>query len=289
MFMRMTAGEKWFQAVLLFVISLLCILMLYPFIHELAVSLSTPSEAIRQGIHIIPLQFSIDAYKQVFSSHDLWSGLGNSLFRTVIGTALMLFMMTIGAYPLSKKYLPHRNFYTMFIVITMFFGGGLIPTYLLIKSLHMVDSRWALVIPGLINTFSMMIMRNFFMSVPDELEESAKIDGANDIRVLFTIVVPLSMPIMATVGLWSAVYHWNAWFDALIYIQDVSKQVLQIYLRKLVVSNEDTALQTMMSASVTQESIKAAVIMFVTLPILVIYPFLQKYFVKGALIGSLKG
>jgi len=134
-----------------------------------------------------------------------------------------------------------------------------------------------------------MIMRNFFMGVPEELEESAKIDGANDIRILVSIVVPLSMPIMATVGLWSAVYHWNAWFDALIYIQDVKKQVLQIYLRKLVVSNEDTALQALMNQTVTQESIKAAVIMFVTLPILILYPFLQKYFVKGALIGSLKG
>ncbi|GAA3403394.1 carbohydrate ABC transporter permease [Paenibacillus hodogayensis] len=287
--MHMTIGEKVFQAFLLLFISLLCILMLYPFVHELAVSLSTPAEAIRQGIHIIPLEFSLAAYKEVFSSKTVWSGLGNSLFRTVVGTALMLFMMTIGAYPLSKKNLPHRNVYTMFIVITMFFSGGLIPTYLLIKSLHLIDSRWALIIPGLINTFSMMIMRNFFMGVPDELEESAKIDGANDIRILFTIVVPLSMPIMATVGLWSAVYHWNGWFDALIYIQDSSKQVLQIYLRKLVVSNEDTALQAMMSGTVTSESIKAAVIMFVTMPILVIYPFLQKYFVKGALIGSLKG
>lgn len=287
--MRMTAGEKVFQAALLLFISLLCVAMLYPFVHELAVSFSTPTEAIRQGIHIIPLEFSADAYKQVFASADMWSGLGNSVFRTVVGTVLMLIMMTMGAYPLSKKYLPHRNFYTMFIVFTMFFSGGLIPTYLLMKSLHLVDSRWALVIPGLINTFSMMIMRNFFMGVPDELEESAKIDGANDIRILFTIVVPLSMPIMATVGLWSAVYHWNAWFDALIYIQDSTKQVLQIYLRKLVVSNEDTALQLLMNPTVTQESIKAAVIMFVTLPILIVYPFLQKYFVKGALIGSLKG
>lgn len=287
--MHMTTGEKVFQAFLLLFISLLCLLMLYPFVHELAISLSTPAEAIRQGIHIIPLDFSIEAYREVFSSKTIWSGLGNSLFRTVIGTILMLSMMTIGAYPLSKKYLPHRNVYTMFIVITMFFSGGLIPTYLLIKSLHLIDTRWALIVPGLINTFSMMIMRNFFMGVPDELEESAKIDGANDIRILFTIVIPLSMPIMATVGLWSAVYHWNGWFDALIYIQDSSKQVLQIYLRKLVVSNEDTALQAMMSGSVTSESIKAAVIMFVTMPILIVYPFLQKYFVKGALIGSLKG
>jgi len=287
--MRMTTGEKAFQVVLIVFITLLCVAMLYPFVHELAVSLSTPTEAIRQGIHIIPLEFSFDAYKQVFSSHEIWTSLYNSIFRTVVGTILMLIMMTMGAYPLSKKYLPHRSYYTMFIVITMFFSGGLIPTYLLVKNLHLVDSSWALVVPGLISTFSMMIMRNFFMGVPDELEESAKIDGANDIRILVSIVVPLSMPIMATVGLWSAVYHWNAWFDALIYIQDIKKQVLQIYLRKLVVSNEDTALQALMNQTVTQESIKAAVIMFVTLPILILYPFLQKYFVKGALIGSLKG
>ncbi|WP_135551220.1 carbohydrate ABC transporter permease [Paenibacillus cymbidii] len=287
--MRMTTGEKAFQVVLIVFITLLCVAMLYPFVHELAVSLSSPTEAIRQGIHIIPLEFSLDAYNQVLSSKDIWTSLYNSIFRTVVGTILMLIMMTMGAYPLSKKYLPHRSYYTMFIVITMFFSGGLIPTYLLVKNLHLVDSSWALIIPGLISTFSMMIMRNFFMGVPEELEESAKIDGANDIRILVSIVVPLSMPIMATVGLWSAVYHWNAWFDALIYIQDIKKQVLQIYLRKLVVSNEDTALQALMNQTVTQESIKAAVIMFVTLPILIVYPFLQKYFVKGALIGSLKG
>lgn len=287
--MRMTVGEKIFQVLLLMVISLLCILMIYPFIHELAVSLSSPVEATRQGIHIIPLKFSVAAYQEVVSSPAIWTGMGNSVFRTVIGTFLMVFMMIIGAYPLSKKYLPQRNFYTMFIVITMFFSGGLIPTYLLVKSLHLVDTRWALVIPALINTFSMLIMRNFFMGIPEELEESAKMDGANDIRILFQIIVPLSMPIIATVALWSAVFHWNAWFDSLMYVQDQSKQVMQIYLRRLVVSNEDTALQTMINPKVVGESVKAAVIMFVTLPILVVYPFLQKYFVKGVMVGSLKG
>lgn len=287
--MRITAGEKYFQALLLLAISLLCIVMMYPFIHELAVSLSSPAEASRQGIHLIPKDFSIGAYKEVFSSQEVWSGMGNSVFRTVIGTALMLIFMTIGAYPLSKKYLPHRNVYTMFIVITMFFSGGLIPTYLLVKSLHLLDTRWAMIVPCLINTFSMLILRNFFMAIPEELEESAKMDGANDIVILARIIVPLSMPILATVGLWSAVYHWNAWFDSLIYVQDSSKQVMQIYLRKLVVSNEDTALQTLMNPSVTGESIKAAVIMFVTMPILIVYPFLQKHFVKGVMVGSLKG
>ncbi|KRF39124.1 carbohydrate ABC transporter permease [Paenibacillus sp. Soil787] len=287
--MQMTTGEKLFQVLLLVGISLLCIVMMYPFVHELAVSLSSPTEALRQGIHLIPKEFSFGAYKEVFSSKDIWNGMGSSLFRTIIGTVLMVFFMMLGAYPLSKKHLPHRNFYTMFIVFTMFFSGGLIPTYLLVKSLHLVDSRWALIVPCLINTFSMLILRNFFMAIPEELEESAKMDGANDIIVLARIIVPLSLPILATIALWSAVFHWNAWFDSLIYVQDPTKQVLQIYLRKLVVSNEDTSLQTLMNPYVTGESIKAAVIMFVTMPILIVYPFLQKYFVKGVMVGSLKG
>ncbi|CAG7645411.1 carbohydrate ABC transporter permease [Paenibacillus allorhizosphaerae] len=292
---RMTAGEKGFQLALVVFFSVFSAAMLYPFVHELAVSFSTPVEAIRPGLHIFPLEWSLEAYKTVFVSSQIWIGFGNTIFRTVVGTLLSLIFMSMVAYPLSKKYLPHRTFYTMLIVFTMFFQGGLIPTYLLIKQLGLINSHWVYVLapPFLISTFSMLILRNFFMQIPSELEDSAKMDGASDIRVLVSLILPLSKPILATVGLWSAVNHWNAWFDGLLYIQDPAKMVLQIYLRRLVVENQTQEMQALLDQPGVQnmipETIKAATLMVATIPILIVYPFLQKYFVKGIFVGSLKG
>lgn len=265
--------------------------MIYPFIHIASVSLSGPAESTRMGFHLYPKDIDLFSWEQVVSQQKIWWGFGNSAFRTVIGTLLTLVAMSMIAYPLSRKTLPHRSFYTMIIVFTMFFGGGLIPSYLLMKELHLMDSRWVYIIPGLVPTFSMLVLRNFFMSIPQEVEESARIDGANDIRVLISIVLPLSKPVLATLALWTAVGHWNAWFDAVLYISDQSKQVLQFFLREIVILNEDR--ETFGSAVVGnykyETSIKAATVMFAVLPILVVYPFLQKYFVKGTMIGSLKG
>lgn len=290
---RISKAERVFQYVNLAFITLFCITVLYPFIHVLSVSLSTPSEAIRPGIHLYPKEFTFAAYEQAVQTKGIWMGYYNTIFRTVVGTLLSLVVMTMGAYALSKKYLPHRGFYTMFIVITMFFSGGLIPTFLLIKGLGLYDSLWALIIPGLINTFYMLIMRNFFLGLPQELEDSAKMDGAHDFQILFRIVLPISKPILATISLWLAVHHWNEWFQGLIYIQDQSKLVLQIYLRRLIVESSDLETKQLMDQAAEQdvvaESVKAAVLMIATLPILVVYPFIQKYFVKGALIGSVKG
>ncbi|GGD61663.1 carbohydrate ABC transporter permease [Paenibacillus nasutitermitis] len=291
---HMTFGEKMFQYVLLIFIVLICGVMIYPFIHMLAVSFSTPIEAIRPGLHLIPLEFSLDAYKQAFASQQIWIGFGNTIFRTVVGTLLGLFFMSITAYPLAKKQLPHRKWFTLLIVFTMFFQGGLIPTYLLIKNIGLINTQWVYILapPFLISTFSLIILRNFFMNIPSELEDSAKIDGANEVRILFSLVIPLSKPILATVGLWLAVSHWNAWFDGLLYIQDTTKMLLQIYLRRLVIDNsqnEMSMIMDQMAGDVVPESIKAAVLMIATIPILLVYPFLQKYFVKGIFIGSLKG
>ncbi|WP_284638394.1 carbohydrate ABC transporter permease [Paenibacillus silviterrae] len=290
---RLSKAESVFQYVNLAVITFFCITVLYPFLHVLSVSLSTPSEAIRPGIHLYPKEFTFAAYEQALQTKGIWMGYYNTIFRTVVGTLLSLIVMTMGAYALSKKYLPHRGFYTMFIVITMFFSGGLIPTFLLIRGLGLYDSLWALIIPGLINTFYMLIMRNFFLGLPQELEDSAKMDGAHDFQILFRIVLPISKPILATISLWLAVHHWNEWFQGLIYIQDQSKLVLQIYLRRLIVESSDLETKQLMDQAseqeVVAESVKAAVLMIATLPILVVYPFIQKYFVKGALIGSVKG
>jgi putative aldouronate transport system permease protein len=286
---RLSLGEKVFQIIVIAFLACVCIFMIYPFLHVFSISLSTGAEALRPGLHWYPHEISLGAWKRVLTTDSVWIAFGNTVFRSVVGTFLALLFMAMGAYPLSKKYLPHRNFYTMFIVVTMFFGGGLIPTYLLIKSLGFIDSRWSLIIPGLISTYSMLILRNFFMSLPEELEDSAKIDGASDLRILFTIVLPLSKPILATLALWSAVGHWNAWFDAMLYIQDQSKTVLQILLRRIVIAPEGNNLMNGPIEEQEPETLKAAIIMFTALPILVVYPFLQKYFVQGVLVGSLKG
>ncbi|XEC97490.1 carbohydrate ABC transporter permease [Paenibacillus tarimensis] len=293
---QLTRGERAFQIFTAVLILLMCVTMIYPFIHMISISLSTPAEAMRSGIHLYPKELSFEAYKVALNSDGIWVGFSNTIFRTVVGTLLSLVLMALTAYPLAKKHLPHRTFFTMVILFTMFFQGGLIPTYLLIQNLGLVDSRWVYILapPFLINTFSMLIMRNFFMSIPAELEDSAKIDGANDIRILSSIVIPLSKPILATVALWAAVFHWNSWFDGLIYIQDQTKIVLQIFLRRLVVENQNQELAMLMDMAtgpqlVTPETVKAAVLMVTVLPILLVYPFLQKYFVRGIMIGSLKG
>ncbi|GBG10988.1 ABC transporter permease [Paenibacillus sp. MY03] len=293
MFSRMTIGEKWFQVFAVMFIAGLSVLFVYPFIHVLSISLSTPSEAIRPGLHLFPQEFSLEAYRKAVSSTQIWYGFRNTIFRTVVGTVLSVVVMVMAAYPLSKKYLPDRRFYTLFIVMTMFFSGGLIPSYMLIKSLGLYDSMLVYIIPSLFVTFSLLILRNFFIGIPQELEDSARMDGANDIRILFSVVLPLSAPIIATITLWSAVRYWNEWFQALIYIQDQTKIVLQIYLRRLVVENQDMELRMLMSQqpgqeTVTPETVKAAVLMIITGPIIIVYPFLQKYFVKGVMIGSLK-
>lgn len=287
--MKLSTGEKIFQVFLILFVIILCITMIYPFLHVLSISLSTPAEALRPGIHLYPKEVSFFAWKRVLTTDTVWQTMGNTVFRTVVGTVLTLVFLSLGAYPLSRKYLPHRTFYTMFIVVTMFFGGGLIPTYLLIKSLGLINSIWVYVIPGLLSTFNLLLLRNFFMGIPEELEDSAKIDGANDMRILFSIVIPLSKPVLATLALWTAVGHWNAWFDSMLYMQDQSKIVLQLFLRRLVISAEGDPMLPLPTNEQAPEMVKAAIIMFTALPILMVYPFLQRFFVKGIMVGSLKG
>jgi putative aldouronate transport system permease protein len=200
------------------------------------------------------------------------------------------------AYPLSKRYFPNRSLWTGLLVFTMFFSGGLIPSYILIRSLGIYNTIWALVLPGLISTYNMIIMRNFFMSIPAELEESARMDGANEYTVLVRIIVPISGPIIATIALWTIVGHWNAWFDSMIYISSSDKRVLQQILRQIVIEGTQQLMDLtnvgggmIDTAVLNTDAMKAATVMVATLPILLVYPFLQKYFVKGVMIGSLKG
>lgn len=291
--MKKTKGEKIFGIFNYMFLALIAILTVYPFWEVVRMSLSTPAEASRMGFTMWPKEISWAAYKQVFDNEFIWMGYKNTIIRIWVGLSIQLSMMILTAYPLSKKYLPHRTYYTLFIVFTMFFSGGLIPDYLLIKALHMDNSIWALVLPGAIPTFSMLILRNYFMSIPESLEESAKIDGAGSILILVRIILPLSVPILMTVGLWGLVGHWNAWFDCLIYIRDSRKYVLQAVLRKIIIDAApqfgDMTLSVDNQPMPSAEVVKAATIIVSTLPIMLGYPFVQKYFVKGILVGSLKG
>jgi putative aldouronate transport system permease protein len=287
---KTSKGEIIFDTVLVIIMILFCITTLYPFIYLLSLSI-TSADVSTTTFHLIPPKIDFSNYKLVLSSADVGIGFKNTIIRTILGTSVQLIAIVCTAYPLSKKYYPHRGFWTGMLVFTMFFSGGLIPSYLLMKDLRLFNSIWALILPGLIPTYTMLIVRNFFMGIPESLEESAWIDGANDIVILFKIILPLSMPIIATVILWQAVGHWNAWFDSLIYIQNQKKQVLQIILRRIILAgSQDAFASTGLDVNVTKpESLKAATIMVVIFPIICVYPFVQKYFVKGVMVGSLKG
>ncbi len=291
---KKTVGEKSFDLMNYLFLGFLVFSMAYPFWYLFALSLANPGEVALSKVYFWPGAVTLQAYEQVFKSVYIFYGFFWSISRTVLGTAIALFLGFNFAYVLSKKNFPNKGFWTGLLVFTMFFSGGLIPEYLNIQSLGLVDRVWALVLPGCISAYNIVIMRNFIQSLPDSLEESARIDGANDILILYKIIVPLSLPILATVGLWTAVGHWNAWFDGMIYIRTPEKQILQVTLRRVVLEGSsqlvslagETEQQKNLLAN---ETIKAAMVIVTTFPILLVYPFIQKYFVKGIMIGSLKG
>ena len=285
------------KALIYLVLVLLCGSIVICFWHLLNLSLSPSYIATKGGLLLYPKDLTMDNYAKVIGNRYIWLGYKNTIIRTVIGTVLQLFFTSMGAYVLSKKFFPHRTFWTVFIVFTMFFSGGLIPSYLLVKELGMIDSYASMILPGLISAYNMVIVRNYFQSLPEEIEESCLIDGAGRFRIFLQFVLPLSKPILATVALWLAVGHWNSWFDVLIYIQnDPNKFTLQIVLRRIILTGSKEILDTSaavnaaeMESVVSPEGLKAACIFVTTLPILCAYPFVQKFFVKGIMIGSLKG
>ena len=288
-----TRGEKIFNIANNCFLTIMAIVMIYPFWDVIRVSFSSPSEAAMLKLSLWPETPTLDAYRQVIRNEYIWNGYLNTFIRILIGMPIQLGLMILTAYPLSKRDLPMKKLFTLLIVFTMFFSGGLIPGYLNIKNLGLNNTIWALVLPGAIPTYNMLILRNNFMSIPQGLEEAAKIDGASTMRVLISIVLPLSLPILMTVGLWGLVAHWNAWFDCLIYINDPEKYTLQAVLRKIIIDAapqfSDMSLVTEQEVKPSAEVVKAATIIVSTLPILMIYPFIQKYFVKGVMVGSLKG
>ncbi|MCS7460617.1 carbohydrate ABC transporter permease [Paenibacillus doosanensis] len=287
-----TLGEKSFDVLNAAVMIVLCFLTLYPFLYVAFSSLSDPGLlAQHRGLLWKPYGFSLDAYKAVFANPNILSGYSNTIFYVVVGTFFNLLMTALGAYFLSRRNVFFKNAVMFMIVVTMFFQGGLIPTYLLVSNLGLVDTPWAMIIPGAINTWNLIIMRTSFQAVPVSLEESAKMDGASEWTVMWRIILPLSIPVMAVMVLFYAVAHWNAWFNAMIYLRDRNLYPLQLILREILITNSTDNMMTDASGVDKMpigEAIKYATIMVATIPILVLYPFLQKYFVKGVMIGALK-
>ena len=286
-------GERVFTVFNYIFFTVLCLLMLYPFWHVMMLSFSTMAEALKGGIFLWPKGFNLDTYRSVFKNPDIYTGFGTTLFVTVVGTVLGTLLTAMTAYPLSKSRLRGGKVLMLLILFTMIFNAGMSPNYLLIRNLNLYDSRWALILPLLLSAYNCIIMKTFFLSIPDSLEESARIDGANDIRIFFSIIIPLSKATIASIALFTAVMYWNDYFSTVLYIKETDKWSLQAVLRNMLTNTQ----QAMQSAGVNvraqtntnAETIKAASIVVATVPILVVYPFAQKYFVKGVMIGGVKG
>ncbi len=292
--MRRTAGETAFQALDILAMILLMAACLYPFLYVMFASVSLPERiVVHRGILLAPLGFSLDSYESVFKNPNILTGYENTLIILVAGTTLNVLLTALGAYGLSRKQFALRGVVMFAIVFTMMFNGGLIPLYLQVSRLKLLDTRWALILPSAISAWNLVIMRTYFLGLPDSLEESARIDGANDWRILFRIILPLSMPVVAVMILFYGVSHWNSWFHAMIFLRERSLYPLQIILREILIANDTLRMTTNAASSIDMEqigeTIKYATIVVATLPILLIYPALQKYFMKGVLIGAIKG
>lgn len=269
------------------------VITLYPILYVVFASVSEPDQLLSySGIIVRPLGFQLRGYEKVFQNPIIGISYSNTIYYLMIGTTINIIMTSLAAFCLSRKNFYLRNFFTFFIIFTMFFSGGLIPTYLQVRSYGLYDSIWALVLPTAMSAMNMIIMRTAFQQIPESMEESAKLDGASDLTILIRIVIPLSMSTIAVMILFYAVGHWNSWFPAMIYLKSRTKFPLQLVLREILVENVTDPMSIGESSSerlALSESIKYATIVVATLPILAIYPFLQRYFVKGIMIGAIKG
>ena len=289
----LTRGEKIFLVINNIVMVLLCAVMLYPVLFVVGRSVTPEIERALHPLRLIPSTFDWSGYKFILSSgSNIINSYMTTIMRTLIGTTLNIAVTTLLAYPLSKSYNPPRKVLTALIVFTMWFSGGLIPSFLLNKSLGLLNNFWVYILPSMVNAFNLIVMRNFFSQIPDSLEESAKLDGANDLRVFFSIYLPLSTAAIATITLFYAVYHWNSWFDSMLYMNRKEMWTMQYTLRQLIDSatvTDITVVGSAMDFIPPAETVRMATIVIATVPILCVYPFLQKYFVKGMLVGSVKG
>jgi putative aldouronate transport system permease protein len=288
-----TWGSRLFSAINGALLALIAIATVLPFIHVLAGSFTTAAELSAKKFVLFPTKFSLAAYQYIFSTSTIFRALGVSVFVTVAGTLFSMLLTALTAYGLSRRDLDGRRLFNFLIVFTMLFNGGMIPTFLVVKWTGLIDSRAALIIPVAINAFNMIILRSFFQNLPDGLEESAKIDGCNDFGILFRIVIPLSLPAIATVSLFYAVTYWNNYMHSILYLNDSSKWPVQVLLRQIVILASGLTYDSSGFSDdfvpPPEQTVKMAVIVVATVPVLLVYPFLQKYFTKGALLGSIKG
>ncbi|GAB3426252.1 carbohydrate ABC transporter permease [Flindersiella endophytica] len=286
----------WADALIYAVLVLLGLLTLLPMLNILAKSFSGSSAIAEHPLMLVPEAWTFDAYQYIFETPVLMRSFGITVFATVVGTALNLVFTTTAAYGLSKTHIPGYRILMWIVIVPMLFGAGLIPTYLLLKQLGLINSIWVLVVYGLVSPFNLILMRNFFWSIPREIEESARIDGAGDLRVLWHIILPLSKPVIATIGLFYGVAHWNDFFTGLFFLTDSSKFPLQVVLRSIIIDQSMLGMggsnapnNDLQQIVVSADNIRAATIIFSTVPILLAYPFLQRYFVKGIILGAVKG
>lgn len=285
-----TRSERFYLGLNYIALTLISLAFVLPLLFVVSASFVSEAEIVRRGSFVlIPDSPDFGAYSLIFRGRTIFSAYSNSLFRVTVGVMLNLFFTSTFAYALSKRDLPGRTALTLLVFIPLIFSGGIIPTFILIQAVGLRDSIWSMIIPSLINPFWLLIMRNFFMQIPVEFEEAAIIDGASPPQILWNIMLPLSMPIFATIGMFYAVWHWNAWFDASIYIDQINKLPIQVILRNLLIGTALMDPTTVTEAPPPLESLKAALTVVTVLPILVVYPFIQKHFIKGALIGGIKG
>ena len=293
---RRSAGGVAFDLVNTVLLALFAVSILVPFWIMLVLSFTPNEWANDLGLKLWTSEWSTATYRFALSSYgDVVTAYGNSIFRTVVGTAAILTATVAAAYPLSKTRMPGRTFMTIVILITMFFSGGFITLYLVVRGASLLNSRWAMILPSMANVFYILIMRNFLMTIDDAYEEAAFMDGANYLQILTRVVLPLSKPVLAVIALWAAVFHWNEWFHALIFLNDESKLVLQLILRRMMLLLTSDDLFDMLDWADQQgiilptKAVRAAVMLLTIGPIVLAYPFLQRHFVKGIFVGGLKG
>ncbi|OPH52061.1 sugar ABC transporter permease [Paenibacillus ferrarius] len=298
-FYKLSAGEKIFKVVNYALIILLCLSIVLPFLNILALSFNAGKDAERGGIYFWPRVWTLENYHEVFTSANIGRAFAISIFRTVLGTVAGVFLSAMAAYTLKSKTMPGVRFFTLMIFFTMLFSGGIIPYYMLLKSLHLTNTIWVYVIPGLYSAWNLIILRTFFQQISISLEESAKLDGCSDFGIFMRIILPLSKPVLATISLFTAVGHWNDWFTGSFFVRTASIRPLSTLLQEMLTRQDaireslmqmagSSQMQMLQRIQITGDSLKMATIIVVVAPIICVYPFIQKYFAKGAMIGSVK-
>ncbi|BAC15164.1 carbohydrate ABC transporter permease [Oceanobacillus iheyensis] len=295
---RFSLSDKAFDRLNILFVSIITIIVIYPLIFVLSASISDPQAVNTGKMWLWPVDITFDGFQRVFQNDAIWTGYKNTILYTIVGVLIHLFVLLPAAYALSRKELMGKKFWLWFILFTMLFNGGLIPTYLVVRNLQMLDTMWAIVIPGVVGAWSILVARTFFQqTIPDQLVEASKIDGASDFYLFIKVVLPLSLPIIAVMALFHGVALWNQYFNALIYLRTEDKFPLQLILRQILILNEVNAssisnaagsAQSFAEQVKTASLVKYAVIIVSALPLLIVYPFLQRFFVKGVLIGSVK-